>query len=152
MKSLRNARDKNEILARLEKLRPASERLWGKMSVHQMICHLSDGYKVYTGQIPAAPAGSPYPSKFVKFVALWAPVPWPKGVKTVAEVDQERGGTRPIEFTSDLNELTILVDQFAKLSHDFRWPDHPIFGRMSDRDYMRLGYLHPDHHLRQFGV
>jgi Protein of unknown function (DUF1569) len=150
VKSLRNAQDKNEIIARLEKLHPGSQRLWGKMSVHQMVCHLSDGYKVYSGKIPAAPAGSP--RRFVKFVALWVPVPWPKGVKTVAEVDQERGGTRPIEFIRDLNELAMLVDQFAKLQSDFRWPDHPIFGRMSYRDYMRLGYLHPDHHLRQFGI
>jgi hypothetical protein len=150
VKSLRNARDKNEILARLEKLHPGSQRLWGKMSVHQMVCHLSDGYKVYSGQIPAAPAGSP--RRFVKYVALWVPVPWPKGVKTVAEVDQERDGTRPIEFIRDLDELAMLVDQFTKLQPDFRWPDHPIFGRMSHSDYMRLGYLHPDHHLRQFGI
>lgn len=152
MKSLRHACDKDEILARLEKLRPDSNRLWGKMSVHQMVCHLSDGYKVYSGQIPGAPLGSPYPSKLLKCVALWAPIPWPKGVKTVAEVDQERDGTRPIEFARDLHQLTILVDHFANISRDFPWPHHPFFGPMSHRDYMRLGYLHPDHHLRQFGA
>ena len=29
--------------------------------------------------------------------------------------------------------------------------DHAFFGEMSERDWMRWGYLHTDHHLRQFG-
>jgi len=28
---------------------------------------------------------------------------------------------------------------------------HPIFGAMKPWDWMRWGYLHADHHLRQFG-
>jgi hypothetical protein len=30
-------------------------------------------------------------------------------------------------------------------------PAHPIFGRMTEAEWMRWGYLHTDHHLRQFG-
>ena len=29
--------------------------------------------------------------------------------------------------------------------------DHAMFGTMSPEDWMRWGYLHTDHHLRQFG-
>jgi hypothetical protein len=29
---------------------------------------------------------------------------------------------------------------------------HPLFGRMSDADWLRWAYLHADHHLRQFGA
>jgi hypothetical protein len=29
---------------------------------------------------------------------------------------------------------------------------HPIFGAMSAGDWLRWGYLHMDHHLRQFGA
>jgi hypothetical protein len=28
---------------------------------------------------------------------------------------------------------------------------HPMFGAMSSADWLRWGYLHADHHLRQFG-
>jgi hypothetical protein len=28
---------------------------------------------------------------------------------------------------------------------------HSIFGSMTNQDWMRWGYLHADHHLRQFG-
>ena len=30
-------------------------------------------------------------------------------------------------------------------------PAHPMFGPMTPEDWMRWGYLHADHHLRQFG-
>ena len=32
------------------------------------------------------------------------------------------------------------------------WPAHPFFGAMSSSAWLRWGYLHMDHHLRQFGV
>jgi hypothetical protein len=28
---------------------------------------------------------------------------------------------------------------------------HPMFGAMTTLEWMRWGYLHTDHHLRQFG-
>ena len=31
-----------EILRRIEALTPRSERRWGRMTPHQMVCHLSD--------------------------------------------------------------------------------------------------------------
>jgi hypothetical protein len=40
----------------------------------------------------------------------------------------------------------------ASAQKDFQWDRHPLFDAMSERDWMRWGYLHVDHHLRQFGV
>jgi hypothetical protein len=36
--------------------------------------------------------------------------------------------------------------------HQGDWPPHPILGRLSRGQWMRWGYRHMDHHLRQFGV
>ena len=153
MKSLRNHQEVEEILARLERLSPATPHLWGKMSAHQMICHLNDAFKLYTGVITAAPPGFPYPSKLLKWGCLFVPVRWPKGFKTVAELDQERGGgTRPVDFAEDVAELRRHVNSFARIPEGFAWPIHPYLGAMSASEWMRLGYLHTDHHLRQFGV
>ena len=151
MKSLRNRQDVDEILARVERLTSATPRLWGKMSAHQMICHLNDAFKLYTGTITAAPPGFPYPSKLLKWGCLFVPVQWPKGFKTVAEVDQERGGTPPVDFEKDLAELKGGVNFFTRIPASFAWPTHPHLGAMSANEWMRLGYLHTDHHLRQFG-
>ena len=152
MKTLQNSRDKQQIISRLGAVRPTSSRLWGKMSAHQMVCHLSDGFRMYMGLKPANPARLPYPRSVLKWVALWAPLPWPKGFKTVREVDQQAGGTPPEEFDKDMRELQNLVNRFTQQPRDFQWQPHPQFGHMSDREWMRLAYLHMDHHLRQFSV
>ena len=151
MKTLLNLLDKEEISSRLQKIRPASPRLWGKMSAHQMICHLSDGFKLYMGVITVAPLGFPYPSRFMKAVVLWAPMQWPKGFKTVKELDYQKGGGTPPEiFERDMTQLRNLLERFTRSSRDFALQSHPNLGPMSEKEWMRLGYLHCDHHLRQF--
>ncbi len=152
MKSLRNPQQVDEILARLERITSATPRLWGKMSAHQMVCHLNDAFKLYTGVIRAAPPGFPYPSKLLKWGSLFVPVRWPKGFKTVVEVDQQQGGTRPVDFEQDVTELRGRVIRFAQIPDNFSWPIHPYLGAMTAGEWMRLGYLHTDHHLRQFGA
>lgn len=47
MKTLLNPADKEEILSRLKAIQPTSQRRWGSMSVHNMICHLSDDFRMY---------------------------------------------------------------------------------------------------------
>jgi hypothetical protein len=151
MKTLLNPNDKEEISARLQAVRPTSPRLWGKMSAHQMVCHLSDGFRMYMGLKTVRPVPVPYPRSLVKWMALWVPIPWPKGFKTAPELDQQVGGTPPAAFASDLRELQNLVHRFTQ-TRRFEWQPHPHFGQMSDREWMRLAYLHVDHHLRQFGA
>jgi len=152
MKNLRNAQDREEIAHRVADVRAESRRLWGKMSAHQMICHLSDGFRLYMGEKKAAPAGGIYPSRILRWFALWAPMEWPRGFKTMPELDQEAGGgTSPVEFTRDQRELLELLQRFTRAPRDFSRPAHPHFGAMSERSWMRLAYLHADHHLRQFG-
>jgi hypothetical protein len=152
MKNLRNAKDKEEIARRLESVRADSRRLWGKMSAHQMICHLSDGFRMYMGEKRVDAVGGMYPSKVMRWAALWAPMRWPKGFQTMKEMDQQGGGgTSPVEFERDLRELRSLLERFTKQRRDFTWGVHPHFGIMNEKEWMRLAYLHADHHLRQFG-
>ena len=41
MKTLAHERDRAEIARRLTTIRPDARALWGKMSAHQMVCHLT---------------------------------------------------------------------------------------------------------------
>ena len=152
MKTFRNPKYVEEIFSRSQKLTPQTPRCWGRMSAHQMLCHLNDAFRLYTGEIAAAPLGFPYPSRLLKWSCLWVPVTWPQGFRTAPEVDQEQGGTRPVEFEKDAAEFRLLLSRFSGLAEDFAWPTHPYLGRMSYVEYMRLCYLHTDHHFRQFGV
>jgi hypothetical protein len=152
MKTLASARDREEIRQRLAALRPDSTRLWGTMSPNQMVCHLADSFRGVMGQKRLSLAPKMFGRKVVKWIALYAPMKWPHGLATRPEMDQFQGGTPAVAFESDVSELHKLMDQFTAVPRTFEWIPHPFFLEMSDRDWMRWGYLHMDHHFRQFGV
>ena len=153
MKTLACDRDKAEILRRLTALRHDSVRRWGRMSAHQMVCHLTDGYRILTGERITTPATSSLPRPLMKWIALYAPVKWPAGISTTPELDQNIGGTRPVAFEADIAQLVQLLETIAAdRSGRFAGQLHPIFGAMSTSAWLRWAYLHADHHLRQFGA
>ena len=153
MKTLARPGDRAELLRRLKDLRPDRARRWGRMSAHQMVCHLCDAFRMGMGRKPVSDATGLLQRTIVKWLALYVPLPWPRGrILTRPEIDQEGGGTRPGDFAADVAELEALLADLTADARSFDWPLHPIFGRMSEADWLRWGYLHMDHHLRQFGV
>lgn len=143
---------KGELIERLRRTRPDSSRRWGRMTAHQMVCHLGDNFRMALGQKPVSDATGPLQRTLIKYIALYTPLRWRPGILTRPEIDQEAGGTRPGEFAEDLQEAERLLIVVASRSGRANWPSHPVFGRMSERDWMRWAYLHTDHHLRQFGL
>jgi hypothetical protein len=153
VKTLASDRDREAILSRLASLRPENPRQWGRMSPHQAICHLSDSFRVPLGIRHTEPAAaSPLKRRLIKWAALYLPLPWPKGVPTRPENDQFIGGSAPQNFEGDRRELVRLINEFARATHVLAPAYHPMFGRMPASEWQRWGYLHADHHLRQFGV
>ncbi len=152
MRTLANARDRATVIQRLHAIRPDSARRWGRMSAHEMVCHLSDAFRMAMGGKTVSLATSPLHRTVVKWIALYAPMPWPSGIVTRPEIEQGVGGTCPGDFAADLADLVRLIDVFSSTSHDLAWPAHPIFGPLSAKAWQRWGYLHMDHHLRQFGA
>ena len=150
MKTLSNLSDRREISLRLAELSPTDVARWGLMSVHQMVCHLDDSYEVACGNRTVSPATSLIQRTIVKWFALNTPMQWPRGVPTRPEIEQGKGGSIPGDFRQDLASL---LAAFARFCDDSPNPPirHPIFGNMTAANWMRWGYLHADHHLRQFG-
>jgi hypothetical protein len=122
------------------------------MTPNQMICHLNDAFKGAIGEKAVSARSNFLTRTALKFLALQVPLKWAKGFKTRPEMDQQIGGTRPTAFEKDLMELKQLLNRLAQQEKDFEWQAHPIFGKMSEQDWLRWGYLHVDHHLRQFGA
>ena len=151
MKTLESAGDKQEILARIASIHPQSPRRWGKMSPSQMICHLTDAYRMGLGE-RAVPPVALFPRAPIRWLALWVPIPWPHGFPAAPELNQRIGGTKPSDFERDVLELRATIERFTSRPRDFHWKKHPHFGSMTRKDWMRLGYLHANHHLRQFNA
>jgi hypothetical protein len=150
MKSLAKSADVAEIQQRISRLCADTPRQWGRMSPHQMVCHLNDSFMIATGERHASPATGIRERTIIKWLALYLPVPWPKGIPTRPEVDQFGCGTVPVDFERDRAFLSSIIERVINERIDGR--SHPIFGPMSRRLWLRWGYLHTDHHLRQFGL
>jgi hypothetical protein len=153
VKTLANDSDRRSILNRLAALRPDSTRQWGRMTPHQAICHMCDSVRVPLGLRPTKPAAAgPLKRNLIKWAALYLPLKWPKGIPTRPENDQLIGGSAPVTFEGDRRELVRLINEFARPAEGVAEALHPLFGRIPVSQWLRWGYLHTDHHLRQFGV
>ena len=149
MSTLADSNTQAACCDRLSRIRPDTSPKWGRMTAHQMVCHLDDSFRVATGDKYASPASNLFSRTVMKWVALRTAVPWPKGVKTRPEVDQAVGGTAPTDWAADCARLRRSITTFASVKS---FHPHPLFGEMSQRDWMVWGYRHVDHHFRQFGV
>jgi hypothetical protein len=152
MKSLANPSDRADIIHRLDVIGPESARQWGRMTVLEMVCHCGDALRVSMGDRQTKPIGNWFSRAIVKPAALWYPRPWPHGFPTVPECDASRAGTQPVELSLHLRELRDCIDRFTRRPRAYALQAHPMFGPMTEKEWMRWGYLHLDHHLRQFGA
>jgi hypothetical protein len=153
MRTLARVRDKAELADRLRRVRADSLRRWGRMSPHQMVCHVADALCLMTEQKIADPGASLVERTVLKWLVLYMPLPWPTGILTSPELDPERGGTRPVDFAADLARVEAMLEAVTAVpAHELERLRHPVFGRMSRAAWLRWAYLHTDHHLRQFGA
>ena len=105
-----------------------------------------------TGELVASDATGPLQRTLIKWIALYAPLRWPRGIPTRPEVDPLRAGTSPADFANDVSRLEALLEAITVHDERFHARRHPIFGQMSRAAWLRWAYLHADHHLRQFGA
>ena len=152
MKSFNQPDCFEELNSRIDQLRVDTPRKWGKMNAPQMICHLTDSFRGVMGRklisMPERRSGW----RLTKWFALSTPVKWPQGVPTRPEMDQLMAGTRPGEFEADVRDLKAIMVEFARQPREFEFQPHPIFLELTEKEWMRWGYRHVDHHLRQFGL
>lgn len=140
------------LLGRLQRIRPETRALWGRMNAHQMVCHLNDSFGLAMGDKTASEDINVFSRTLMKWGALYLPVRWPKGVPTRPEMDQLGGGTRPVEFSHDRAALAAAMERFTLQPDTFQSARHPVFAELTRWEWNRWGYLHADHHFRQFGV
>jgi hypothetical protein len=147
-KSLHSADSRAEVLRRLAALSPQSKPAWGKMNVGRMLCHLGDSMRMSLGDLETRSKGKRAFHHFpLKQLAIYV-LPWPKGAPTA----QELLSTQPSDFEADAARLRTLVDRFGEAKGRPEWPEHPLFGPLSEAEWGHLSYRHIDHHFGQFGV
>lgn len=139
------------ISQRLLALQPSQQPVWGRMTAHQMVCHIADGVRVADGSKSATPASNWFTRNVMKRIALMTPFRPPRGIRSPKEVDQLQGGTPPTVFEDDRAEALRLIERFRALPADHSFGPHPLLGPLTREEWLIFHCKHLDHHLRQFG-
>jgi len=148
MKSLFIKTDADEIIERLNKFNPSAGRLWGKMSVDQMLAHCSVGIEIALGcRYLKQNLINKIIGPFFKN-SITGNTPVKRGVPThPGFVVIETGG-----FEAERKRLTELIEAFYNGGKAGCTDNpHPFFGRLTPTQWGALMYKHINHHLTQFG-
>lgn len=136
----------------LSQIDPATEPAWGKMSLQQMIEHMSDSLRIANGRDPKdciTPVD--HLPKMQAFIA--SDKPFKENTKNIQmpedplpcrwdNVDDAIG-----ELQQELNEFIDVFDQDKS-----KVITNPFFGDLNFDQWTSLLTKHAQHHLRQFGV
>lgn len=135
------------LTERLNRLTPTSERQWGKMTVDQMLWHLNESFEMGLGRRTVPKMKVPIPGFVLRLFVF--NLPWPKG-KTRTHPDLEARASH--DFAAERARAIRLLNEIVGRPLEGAWPDSYAIGHMSGTDWSRLGAIHVNHHLKQFGV
>jgi len=137
---------KQDIIDRINKLTPHTQRLWGKMNVEQMLAHV---------QLPISCAYGTHQVKGSFILKLLGPFfksvlynekPYKQGLPTDSSyvvVDKK-------EFEAEKKGLLEKVNKFS--AETVVLENHPVWGKLTKEQWSKATWKHLDHHLKQFGV
>jgi hypothetical protein len=151
VKSFCHRDDQLEILSRLQQLRATDGPRWGRMYAGAMVRHLVESHEMAMREIEVKrPAVSWLRGPHGRWLALRLPLQWGKDMPTLPEIDVMQRANYTIQFPEEQRRLLRLIEEFCVCSQGELLPEHPLLGRFNRNEWMRWGYLHADHHLRQF--
>lgn len=146
VKNLFDAGVKDEIITRIHKLTPESQRQWGKMTVSQMMAHLQMPLGVGIGKHKLSRNFLGYTIGPLIKKLLYNDKPFKRDLPThktfVIKGDRD--------FEKEKKQLLEMVNSFKE--ENLIDSPHPLFGRLTKEQWSKGTWKHLDHHLQQFGV
>jgi len=152
MHTMMNTADSEQIFTRIHALQMDDRALWGRMTVNEALCHVTDVFRMAFGTIKTPDHSNAFTRQVLKRLALLG-LPSPRGkVPTSPQLDQSQGkGTRPTTLEQDKKLFQEQMAEFLRKDATFTFQSHPIFGALTKTEWGRLLFLHTNHHLTQFG-
>lgn len=146
MKSIFEESTFTEVLERLDQLSEDSQRLWGKMTVGQMLWHCQFPFVIAIKNKNKGNGNIFARLLFKK--SLYNDKPWKKNLPTSPAIRAKEAK----DFATEHAKLKQLVVDLYDLRTREEWNPHPTFGKFTREQWGQMEYKHIDHHLRQFGV
>jgi hypothetical protein len=149
VKTIFDLETRDELLERLARLTPQSERQWGKMTPSQMMEHTARGLETATGaremkqKIIGKALSWVYRNEFLGEKPFRKNAPTGPDFKIKDDPD----------FEATRERLKLMIGQFCDLAESgCHGKEHGFFGPLTGKQWGETQYKHVDHHLRQFGV
>src|ERR1043165_4865825 len=142
MQSVHSAEGLQEIINRIEQLKPQSQPLWGKMNVSQMLCHLQGPLEVPLGrhQLPK--------SFMMKLIGpmirkqMVSDKPFSKNSPTAStfRITNDR------EFDKEKQALIAVLQDYSAFANAGKLPPaHPYWGKLNTAEWDIMQWKHLDH-------
>ena len=151
--SLFHKSDYDAIVSRINKLSPDSKNQWGKLTVNEMICHVTDPFRDVMNMRNVKPAIPVILRPLAKMFII-TKKPWKRNSQTLKVYKQGPGGdgTKPTGFENDKATLLDFISKFANTDASYHYGPHGGLGKLSRDENGFLMWKHLDHHLHSFGV
>lgn len=141
----------NEMIARIQKLTPASTPQWGKMNVAQMLAHCNVAY-----EMAYEPTKHAQPGAFKKWILKMLVKPTVVGEKMYKKNSHTAPQfimTEEKNFETEKNRLIQYIEKTQAIgAKGFEQKEAHSFGKLSATEWNNMLYKHLEHHLTQFGV
>jgi Protein of unknown function (DUF1569) len=150
MKNLFESSAAEEVKARLVRLRPDSERLWGKMNPAQALAHCSAAIDVAMGKTRPRRI---FLGRLLGPLAKRSVILKGEPIRRNAMTEKSCLVTDERDFGVERQRLRESIDRFVAGGPGV-CTKHPhfFFGPLTPVEWAALMYQHLDHHLRQFQV
>lgn len=149
MKSLFDKTTYEEIVSRMNKLTPASQKQWGKMEVAQMLAHCEVAFKVPLNEKPLPRMLLGLLIGWIFKKKLYNEEPWKQNLPTAPDFIIK--GSH--DFEKEKATLLSMIEKFHKADPAaIEKIVHPMFGKFTGEQWGKAMYKHLDHHLTQFSV
>ena len=150
MKNLFDSARVEEVKERIARLRPDSERQWGKMNAPQAVAHCSGGLELALGdKRPPRVLLGRILGPIIRPKVFANDQPFRRNSPTVKSlvIQDER------DLAKERARLYAMIDRFVAAGpKGCTTHPHSFFGALTAEEWAILMYKHLDHHLRQFGV
>lgn len=142
-----------DVKQRLMRVRPESERQWGRMTPAQTLAHCTAGLQMAMGVV--RPKRASFPANVlgivIKPLVLNDDKPLRRNSPSAPELFT--ADATQCDFERERAQLVAAIESFAAegAACCTKHP-HPFFGALTPQRWAILMYKHLDHHLRQFGA
>ena len=147
-RNIMDIHSEQQVIDRILKLSSASKRMWGNMTINEMLFHC----RKVNSEILQADKYNKSPTvkqRIMKTIGLYLMKNFPKGIKTSPKYLPDLVDN--IDFQKMQKELIDNIKEVCNYNNPI-YGEHPFFGPLSTKEWRHFMWKHVDHHLRQFNV